>query len=124
MNANNVLENFVDDYTYMTRVQPDFGILTYTFHPHVIGRGHRMMMLERLIQKLMDGGAVFMTMEAAMDEWLARQQSGRKAAARAANVNACVRAEGHMASIEVPLHRMTSAPIRMARQIVTILPMA
>ena len=53
MNATNVLENFVDDYTYMTRVQPDFGILTYTFHPHVIGRGHRMMMLERLIQKLM-----------------------------------------------------------------------
>ncbi|MBS0539651.1 MAG: polysaccharide deacetylase family protein, partial [Proteobacteria bacterium] len=42
MNATNVLENFVDDYTYMTRVQPDFGILTYTFHPHVIGRGHRM----------------------------------------------------------------------------------
>ena len=40
-----------------------------------------MMMLERLIQKLEDGGAVFMTMEAAMDEWLARQQSGRKAAA-------------------------------------------
>jgi peptidoglycan/xylan/chitin deacetylase (PgdA/CDA1 family) len=81
MNATNVLENFVDDYTYMTRVQPDFGILTYTFHPHVIGRGHRMMMLERLIQKLMEDGAVFMTMEAAMAEWLARQQSGRKAAA-------------------------------------------
>ena len=79
MNATNVLENFVDDYTYMTRVQPDFGILTYTFHPHVIGRGHRMMMLERLIQKLMEDGAVFMTMEAAMGEWLARRQAGRKA---------------------------------------------
>ncbi len=80
MNATNVLENFVDDFTYMTRVQPDFGILTYTFHPHVIGRGHRMMMLERLIQKLMEGGAVFMTMEAAMHEWLARRTT-RKAAA-------------------------------------------
>ena len=54
MNAAGVLENFVDDYTYMTRVC-DFGILTYTFHPHVIGRGHRMMMLERLIQRLMRG---------------------------------------------------------------------
>ena len=75
MNANNVLENFVDDFTYMTRVQPDFGILTYTFHPHVIGRGHRMMMLERLIQKLQAGGAVFMTMESAMKEWLARKQA-------------------------------------------------
>jgi peptidoglycan-N-acetylglucosamine deacetylase len=81
MNATAVLENFIDDYTYMTRVQPDFGILTYTFHPHVIGRGHRMMMLERLIQKLMEDGAVFMTMEQAMGEWLARNQAGRKAAA-------------------------------------------
>jgi peptidoglycan/xylan/chitin deacetylase (PgdA/CDA1 family) len=81
MNATNVLENFVDDYTYMTRVQPDFGILTYTFHPHVIGRGHRMMMLERLIQKLMEDGAVFMTMEAAMHEWLSRRQSARQEAA-------------------------------------------
>ena len=81
MNATNVLENFVNDYTYMTRVQPDFGILTYTFHPHVIGRGHRMMMLERLIQKLMEGGAEFMTMEQAMDVWLARRSTGRKAAA-------------------------------------------
>ena len=81
MNATNVLENFVDDYTYMTRVQPDFGILTYTFHPHVIGRGHRMMMLERLIQNLMEDGAEFMTMEQAMDVWLARRTAGRKAAA-------------------------------------------
>jgi hypothetical protein len=40
-----------------------------------------MMMLERLIQKLMEGGAVFMTMEAAMHEWLARQRTDRKAAA-------------------------------------------
>jgi len=81
MNATNVLENFVDDYTYMTRVQPDFGILTYTFHPHVIGRGHRMMMLERLIQKLMEDGAEFMTMEQAMDVWLQRRNAARKAAA-------------------------------------------
>jgi peptidoglycan-N-acetylglucosamine deacetylase len=81
MNATSVLENFVDDYTYMTRVQPDFGILTYTFHPHVIGRGHRMMMLERLIQKLMEQGAEFMTMEQAMGEWMARNQAGRKIAA-------------------------------------------
>ena len=74
MNASGVLDNFVDDYTYMTRVC-DFGILTYTFHPHVIGRGHRMMMLERLIQRLIEGGAVFMTMESAMQEWLVRRGS-------------------------------------------------
>jgi peptidoglycan/xylan/chitin deacetylase (PgdA/CDA1 family) len=73
MNANAVLENFVDDFTYMTEVCPDFGILTYTFHPHVIGRGHRMMMLERLIKKLAAAGAVFMSMEEAMKEWLQRK---------------------------------------------------
>ena len=39
-----------------------------------------MMMLERLIQKLMEGGAVFMTMEEAMNEWLARRHGMRKAA--------------------------------------------
>ncbi len=79
MNATAVLENFVDDFTYMTRVC-DYGILTYTFHPHVIGRGHRMMMLERLIQRLIEGGAVFMTMEAAMQDWLARRRGLAKAA--------------------------------------------
>lgn len=79
MNATAVLENFVDDFTYMTRLC-DYGILTYTFHPHVIGRGHRMMMLERLIQRLIEGGAVFMTMEAAMQDWLARRRGIAKAA--------------------------------------------
>ena len=79
MNATGVLENFVDDFTYMTRVC-DYGILTYTFHPHVIGRGHRMMMLERLIQRLIEGGAVFMTMEAAMQDWLAQRRGAAKAA--------------------------------------------
>jgi peptidoglycan/xylan/chitin deacetylase (PgdA/CDA1 family) len=79
MNANNVLENFVDDFTYMTEVCPDFGILTYTFHPHVIGRGHRMMMLERLIKKVAAAGAEFMTMEAAMKVWLSRQQAVKAA---------------------------------------------
>ena len=77
--ANNVLENFVDDFTYMTEVCPEFGILTYTFHPHVIGRGHRMMMLERLIKKVAAAGAEFMTMEAAMKVWVARQQAVKAA---------------------------------------------
>jgi len=79
MNANNVLENFVDDFHYMREVSPEFGILTYTFHPHVIGRGHRMMMLERLIKQLQAGSAVFMTMENAMKEWLAHKQAPKAA---------------------------------------------
>ena len=76
MNATAVLENFVDDYTYMTRVQPDFGILTYTFHPHVIGRGHRMLMLEHMITTLRAEGATFITMEAGVEEYRRKFPNG------------------------------------------------
>ncbi len=68
--ASGVLENWYDDYDYMTRIM-DWGIITYTCHPFVIGRGHRMLMLERLIEKLRARNAVFLTMEAAVREWLA-----------------------------------------------------
>ncbi len=71
MNANGVLENFIDDFLWMKR-HLDWGVLTYTFHPYVIGRGHRMMMLERLILRLLGEGAVFMSMEQAAAEFAAR----------------------------------------------------
>jgi peptidoglycan/xylan/chitin deacetylase (PgdA/CDA1 family) len=74
MNANLVLENFLDDFLWMKR-HLEWGVLTYTFHPYVIGRGHRMMMLERLILKLIDHGAVFMPMEQAAVEFAARHPS-------------------------------------------------
>ena len=67
--ASGVLENWYDDFDYMTRIM-DWGIITYTCHPFVIGRGHRMLMLERLIEKLRARGAVFLTIEAAVQEWL------------------------------------------------------
>jgi hypothetical protein len=50
----------------------DWGILTYTMHPYVIGRGYRMLALEDLVAKLAAEGAVFMTMEEAAREWQAR----------------------------------------------------
>jgi hypothetical protein len=68
-----VLQNWLDDFLYMTRTT-DWGALTYTFHPCVIGRGHRMMMLERLILGLLERGAVFLAMEDAVDEFLARAE--------------------------------------------------
>lgn len=71
-NGNDVLQNFVEDFEYMTR-HTDWSVLTYTFHPYVIGRGHRMMMLERLIERLQALGAQFMTLAGAADEFLARQ---------------------------------------------------
>jgi len=64
-----VLENWFDDFDYMTRIM-EWGVLTYTCHPFVIGRGHRMLMLERLIEKLRARGAVFRTMETVAREWL------------------------------------------------------
>jgi peptidoglycan-N-acetylglucosamine deacetylase len=79
-NANLVLENFVDDFEYMTRIM-DWGVLTYTFHPYVVGRGHRMMMLERLIHALSERGARFCTMDEAAQAFLKRQ-GGAKGGAK------------------------------------------
>ena len=69
--AGGVLENWFDDFDYMTRIT-EWGVLTYTFHPYVIGRGHRMLLLERLILKLLEHGAIFTTMEDAADDYAER----------------------------------------------------
>jgi peptidoglycan-N-acetylglucosamine deacetylase len=74
MNANAVLGNWVDDFVYMQR-ECEWGVLTYTCHPFVIGRGHRMLMLERLILRLIEGDAVFRTMEDAAHEWGERSRA-------------------------------------------------
>ena len=76
MNAGLVLENWFDDFAYM-RDHYDWGVLTYTFHPHVIGRGHRLIMLERLIQKLREAGATFVMMEQAVAEYRIKFPNGR-----------------------------------------------
>jgi peptidoglycan/xylan/chitin deacetylase (PgdA/CDA1 family) len=68
MNTNLVLENWLNDFAYMKKAVK-WGVITYTFHPFVIGRGGRMLMLEKLIRKLKDGGAVFTTLENAVAEY-------------------------------------------------------
>ena len=68
MNASLVLENWINDYLYLKK-SLKWGVITYTFHPFVIGRGHRMIALEKLIRKLKDSDAVFMTLEAAAAEY-------------------------------------------------------
>ena len=50
----------------------EWGVLSYTCHPYVIGPGARMMMLERVIRTAADSGAVFLTMEEAVEEWRVR----------------------------------------------------
>ena len=62
-----VLEGWQDEFTYMKK-SVDWGVLTYTMHPYVIGRGYRMLHLERLVEHLVREGAVFMTMEDAARE--------------------------------------------------------
>jgi len=72
MNASLVVENWIDDFLYMREVT-DWGVITYTCHPFIIGRGHRMMMLEKLIRACLDNGAAFMAMEDVVEEFRTRQ---------------------------------------------------
>jgi peptidoglycan-N-acetylglucosamine deacetylase len=69
--ARTVMDNWRDEFRYMQQ-SVDWGVLTYTMHPYVIGRGYRMLALEGLLKELIDAGAVFMTMEDAASEVQAR----------------------------------------------------
>ena len=62
--AREVMQSWYDEFAYMQKAV-DWGVLTYTMHPYVIGRGYRMHALEWLVDKLAKEGAVFMTMEQA-----------------------------------------------------------
>jgi len=78
-NAGDVLGNWMNDFLYM-RDNVEWGVLTYTCHPFIIGRGHRMMMLERLIRRLKDEGAVFQRMDETAEEFKGRTPSPYTAA--------------------------------------------
>ncbi len=69
--ARAVMQSWLDEFLYMKKTV-DWGVLTYTMHPYVIGRGYRMLALEELVASLADEGAVFMTMEDAAEEARAR----------------------------------------------------
>ncbi len=60
--ARTVMENWFDEFLYMKRTT-EWGVLTYTMHPYVIGRGYRMLALEEFVARLAKEGAVFMPME-------------------------------------------------------------
>jgi peptidoglycan-N-acetylglucosamine deacetylase len=66
-----VMENWLDEFLYMKK-SVDWGILTYTMHPYVIGRGYRMLAFEDLVAKLAGEGAVFATMQEAALEFQQR----------------------------------------------------
>ena len=74
-NAHHVEQNWVDEFRYM-RETVEWGVLTYTCHPFISGRGHRIMVLERMIQQLRNEGAVFMRVDEAVEIFKRRQAQG------------------------------------------------
>jgi peptidoglycan-N-acetylglucosamine deacetylase len=73
-----VMESWWDEFRYMQQ-SVEWGVLTYTMHPYVIGRGNRMLALEGLVEKLASAGALFMTLEEAAAEAQARMFDGADA---------------------------------------------
>lgn len=72
--ASKVEEIWRDEFDFMVREILD-GVFTLTMHPQVIGRGHRLLMLERLIAHFRASGAQFTTMSAAADAFRARSNT-------------------------------------------------
>jgi peptidoglycan-N-acetylglucosamine deacetylase len=69
--ARAVMESWLDEFLYMKQTV-DWGALTFTMHPYIIGRGYRMRAFEDLVDRLVREGAVFTTMEAAAREAIER----------------------------------------------------
>jgi peptidoglycan-N-acetylglucosamine deacetylase len=69
--ARTVMESWLDEFRYMQK-SVEWGVLTYTMHPFVIGRGYRMLAFEQLVKGLEEAGAAFLTMEDAATEAQAR----------------------------------------------------
>lgn len=68
-----VEEIWRDEFDFMYREVPG-GVYTLTMHPQVIGRGHRMLMLERLIDYFASHeGVKFTTLASAAEAWRATQ---------------------------------------------------
>jgi len=64
-----VEEIWRDEFLFMLREEPG-GIFNLTMHPEVIGRGHRMLTLERLIETMSGhGGVQFSTLGQAAEAW-------------------------------------------------------
>jgi len=66
--ASGVLGNWLGDLRYMER-DVDDGVLTLTLHPEVIGRGHRLLMLEDLVDRARDDGLDFETLAAVAERF-------------------------------------------------------
>ena len=73
--ARAVMNSWWDEFVYMQKTV-EWGILTYTMHPYVIGRGYRMLALESLLDRLRESGAAFLTMADAAAEARQKLEAG------------------------------------------------
>jgi peptidoglycan/xylan/chitin deacetylase (PgdA/CDA1 family) len=71
--ASKVEDIWRDEFAFMVRDIPN-GVFTLTMHPQVIGRGHRILMLERLIAHFRESGAQFTTLSAAAEAFRGRAE--------------------------------------------------
>jgi peptidoglycan-N-acetylglucosamine deacetylase len=75
--ASQVLEIWQDEFDYMYDHVPG-GVYTLTMHPQIIGRGHRMLMLERLVRHMRArAGVRFATQMEVAEQWRTAQGAGR-----------------------------------------------
>ncbi len=70
-----MFQNWTDDVAYMLRDFTD-GVLVVTFHPQVIGRGHRMLGLERWLDELSQMGVAFDRLEGVAEQFLEGRSYG------------------------------------------------
>ena len=67
-NPDDVFAIWMGDFDYMRQHVPG-GVYTVTMHPQVIGRGHRMMFLDRIIKYMAVDDVRFVTMREYVNEW-------------------------------------------------------
>ena len=72
-----VFASFLDDVRFMLRDVND-GVCVITFHPQVIGRGHRLLGLERFIDSLVDLGVTFSRCDEVADNFRDGRDYGRE----------------------------------------------
>ena len=63
-----VFSIWMGDFDYMCQ-HVSGGVFILTMHPQVIGRGHRMLFLEKLLNHMLDAGAKFVRMVDYVDMW-------------------------------------------------------
>jgi peptidoglycan/xylan/chitin deacetylase (PgdA/CDA1 family) len=70
-----VYGNWLDDVRYMLRDFDD-GVCVITFHPQVVGRGHRLLGLERFVDQLCELGVQFDRMDHVAEQFRAGRRYG------------------------------------------------